>query len=539
MANNFVKKLDRQQWVSVSPAPNAHAAGMGIAVDLRNDNSHNPYIGQLVSATVMNRYNIVQKAWNFVGSPALAGTYGAGAGAVFAPSCGQMGSIGAGCTTTSIVTTTVLGASIAVNQLSDKGDGYGFRIRIKGNSSGGSGLTEERMIIANTGGVSHSPTIILDSALTFTPQNGDTYEILGGRYFGLSAGALASGIWKNFDAVHSGITTCSNTNLPATIGTEFSALALDELYVPYDRTPGEGFLGDTALYNNSEYDCLQATGSAAGTITGQASGGDASVLQNEYRNFQIRIVEDTARPTSVGQRRIIASHTAGANPIYTLGSNWSVTPSTNAKFTIEYPNLIILRNAGNAVVYTYNYSGASINNGTTTLANDAWSNTYFGNAPAVMSSGCTMFPSFGIQPDSAKNSRHSFIFCFRGGGSSLDLLDIAGGASGSWSSASGIPYDGAVAIGAGTCGKYAPACCQGRYGYMNIYTASAANQMFRFDVKNRILAPIASTDWIQTGTATNGDRVATFPIIYGADKYTGILLVSHLSTISFELIVQV
>ena len=55
---------------------------------------------------------------------------------------------------------------------------------------------------------------------------------------------------------------------------------------------------------------------------------------NEYRNFQIRIVEDTVNPTAVGQRRNITSHTAGASPVYTVPA-WTVTPSANANFVIE------------------------------------------------------------------------------------------------------------------------------------------------------------------------------------------------------------
>ena len=131
MANIFKKGLDRQTWVQTYPSPSAHAAGMGLASDLRNDASRNPFLYQLASATVLNRYHILQKAWNFVQSPALGGTFGAGAGATFAPSCGLMGSIGAGCSTTKIVTTTAI-TSVGANMLANRGGGtYGFRVRIK------------------------------------------------------------------------------------------------------------------------------------------------------------------------------------------------------------------------------------------------------------------------------------------------------------------------------------------------------------------------------------------------------------------------
>ena len=120
MAHEFVNGIHRQQWDAVASTPNAHAAGMGIAADLRNDRSRNPFIFQLASNTVLNRYNAIQKAWNFVISPGLAGTFGAGAGCVFAPSHALTGAIGAGCTVRSIVTTTVITA-VAPNMFANRG----------------------------------------------------------------------------------------------------------------------------------------------------------------------------------------------------------------------------------------------------------------------------------------------------------------------------------------------------------------------------------------------------------------------------------
>jgi len=546
MSNNFKKVIDRQMWVQTAPAPNAHAAGMSLAVDLRNDISRNPFVYQLASATVLNRFNIVTKSWNFIQSPALGGTFGAGTGMVFAPSLGVNGNIGAGCTTTSIVTTTTLTA-VGVNMLANRGGSgdYGFKVRIKGSAAGSSGKTEERWIIANTGGT--TPTLTLDTPLTFTPANGDTYEILSGRIFMLNAGALAATSFRSIELATNTLASLSNTNLPATVATDFSGIALDEQYVPHVRMPGEGFIVGTGTYDLDcscgVKNCLTATATGASTISGQASGGDFGVLTNEYRNFQIRIVEDTVTPTAVGQRRIIASHTGGTldsyvTPVYTLGSNWAVQPSANAKFVIEYPNLLLVWSSGTAVTYTYNYGPATINNGTNSIATNAWHVTYFGNRGGNMGAGCTTFASFGIEPDVAKNSRHSFIYSFRGGGAStLDVLDIAGGTNGAWSNA--IVYDGAVTLTTGSCGKYAPFDNEGKFGYLNSYTASAINQIYRFDVKNRVLSPFTPTDWIQAGTAAAGDRLGTYCALDGNDKYTVGFLIAHTSTISQEIIVQV
>lgn len=536
MANNFIQGIDRQKWVQVMNSPNAHAAGGSLASDLRNDCSRNPFIYQLVSATVLNRFNIKTKAWSLCVNPGLGGTFAAGAGAVFVPSHGLNGTISTGCTTTSVTTSTTITA-VGVNMLANRGGSgdYGFKIRIIDDAAGASGKIEERWIVGNTGGT--TPTITLDTALSFTPANGSHYEILGGRVMMFSAGALAATIFRSFELSTNTLTSLSNTNLVATIATDFSGVALDEQYVPYDHIPGEGFVVGASTYDAvNPKRCLLATATAAGTITGQASAGDASVLQNEYRNFAIRIVEDTAIPTAVGQHRIIASHTAGASPVYTLGANWGVTPSANAKFVIEYPNQLLVWNGGNAVTYTYNYSDYVQNNGTASINANAWSATYFGNRGGNMAAGCTSFCSFGIEPDPAHNARHSFIYSFRGGAATLDVLNIAGGTAGSWENAA--VYDGSISITTGSCGKYAPCDNEGKFGYMNIYVASATNQIYRFDVKNRVLTPFSPTDQIQAGTAAAGDRIATFVALNGTEKYQLVFLLSHLSTIAQEVIVQ-
>ena len=541
MANNFKRVIDRPYWVQTSPSPNAHAAGGSLTTDLRNNTTMNPFVYNLVSAAILNRYNAVTKAWSLIANPGLGGTFGAGAGTVFAPSLSLVGAIAAGSTTTKVATSTVLTA-VGANMLANRGGSgdFGFMIRVTGSTAGSSGKIEERWITGNTAGT--TPTFSLDTALTFTPAAGDTYEILGGKVYMMSAGALAATSWRSFEVTTNTLASLSNTNLPATISTDHSSVALDEQYVPYNHIPGEGFVVGAGTYDASGIvkRCLTATATAAGSITGQAAAGDVTVLQNEYRNFQVRIVEDTINTTAVGQRRIIASHTAGASPVYTLGSNWTVTPSSNAKFVIEYPNLILVWSTANAVTYTYNYGNATVNNGTNSITANAWHVTYFANRGGNMGAGCTSFQSFGIQPDVDKNARHSFIWSFRGGNSTtLDKLDIAGAINGTWTAA--VVYDGLgmANLNTGTCGNYAPFDNEGKFGYMNIYVASALNQIYRFDTKNGVLTPFTPTGTVQAGTAAVGDRIASICAIDGTDKYTLVYLVNHLSTIGQEIIVQV
>jgi hypothetical protein len=538
MANTFKKVIDQLVWRQVNPAPNAHAAASSMASDLRSDVSRNPFVYQTISNTVLNRYNITTKAWQPITSMALAGTFGAGAASAFVPSLGLVGTIAAGATTTSVVISTAFPTPVGTNMLANRGGSgeYGFKLRIIDTVAG---KTAERYITGNTAGT--TPTITVLSSFGFTPATGARYEIIAGRLFSLGAGTVASNIWRSFEVASNTLSTgLSTTNLPATIGTDSDIMVLDEQYTPYDCSPGDGMIKGAYNYDTgvvSRY-ALTATAAASGTITGQATLGDNGVLANEYRNFQIRIVEDTTNVTAVGQRRIIASHTAGPSAVYTLGTAWTVTPSASAKFVIELPNLMLVRSTATTTVYTYNYGDAAVNNGTNSIASAAWSTTYFGAAPAAQAAGGMWMPSWGIQPDAAHNARHSFCYFFRGGAVTLDVLDIAASITGTWTGA--IAYDGnTVTIGVGTCGSYSPFENEGRMFYINAYVASAANQFYRFDVQNRVLSPYTNTDFIQSGTAALGKRIAAYAALDGTDTYDVVLLQSHLSTISQELVVLV
>lgn len=535
MANIFKKAIDRMMWVQSAPSPTVHAAAMSMAADMRNDSTRNPFVYSLHSNALLNRYNVITKAWQLVTTaPLTAGTFGAGSTSAFAPSFGAVGTIAAGATTTSVTLTTALPTAVGVNMLANRGGSgeLGFRLRIIDTAAG---KTEERWIIGNTAGT--TPTITLDAALSFTPATGARYELLCGRLFMLGAGTTAAGIFRTFEPASNTLANRGTTNLPATIGTDSAMLVLDEQYVPYDHKPGEGMIKgghDTDTAGGIRM-AIVATGAAASTITGRASGGDAVVAANEFRNFQIRIVEDTLTPAAVGQRRIIASHTAGPSPVYTLGAAWTTTPSASAKFVIELPNLLVLRSSAATTTYTYNYTDGTVNNGTNSIAADAWSTTYFAAGPAANAAGNLWAPGWGIQPDVARNARHSFQFFFRGGAVTLDLFDIAGGTTGAWTGA--IAYDGNVnSFGVGTTGCYSPFAQEGRFSYVNVYVASAINQIYRFDARNRVFSPYVPTDFIQSGGAASGGRMAAYAAIDGTDRYDVVLLQSHLSAVSQELI---
>jgi hypothetical protein len=75
--------------------------------------------------------------------------------------------------------------------------------------------------------------------------------------------------------------------------------------------------------------------------------------------------------------------------------------------------------------------------------------------------------------------------------------------------------------------------------YMNLYVASGISQIFRFDVENRVLSVFTPTDFLQSGTAALGNRMAAYCSIDGSDTYDTIFLQSHLSTVAQEMVVLV
>lgn len=520
---NFKDIIDKPEWRPLNVAPNAHAAGVSTCSDLRNNEDRHPEIFQLASAVILNAYHVKNDGWMFLGTPALANTFGAGATMAFAPSMGPRGTIGAGCTPTSIVTTTAW--TIGQNMLANRGDGIGFKVRIIGLAAG---VVEERYVKANNAVAAAALTFELTAALSFTPAANDLYEFLSGRVYLLNTGAAGANQFKYWDvATRTFSAGLGYTNLP-TLATDSCLLALDELYVPSTRNPGEGFLG-----------VLVNTGRAANnTITGQAAGGDAGVLQNEYRNFQIRITKDVAIPTAVGQRRLITSHTAGASPVYTLSANWAVNPSTTGvEYVIENADFLLLVTGGTGNIYTYNPTPATITlNAGGTIAADAWANNAFAARGQNFAAGGTLIQAFGITPDTAKNARHSHFHSFRGNLATVDIFDIAGGVTGAWSLAQAIGYpSGGTLPTTATAWACAPATNEGRYAYMVLNTTGL---IFRYDLLNRTVEAWATLRYTQSGTAAVGQRLDRTVFVDGSTKVGFLVLLGHLQTNFFDCLIQ-
>ena len=141
----FKPLIDLPEWRPIANAPAVSAAGTQLVAGLRNNSDRGAYVYMLVNATTLWQYDVEDDDWMQLASPGLTGTFGAGAGAVMMPALGPRGVLAGGNTTTSIVLSTALPAAVAPNQLVNKGNSNGFKIRIIGNSAGGSGKTESAL----------------------------------------------------------------------------------------------------------------------------------------------------------------------------------------------------------------------------------------------------------------------------------------------------------------------------------------------------------------------------------------------------------
>jgi hypothetical protein len=502
MATDFSKikqKLDLPCWQATSQVQNAAAAvqtinvaGSTLVSDKRPSQYAQSLLWLLTSTTQLFQYRTKGNGWTPLLSPALSPSFGAGATGIFAPSQGPRGVLAAGASTTKVILSTALPAAVGINSL------VGQRIRIVGNSAG-LGKTEERTITSNTAGT--TPTITLDTALSFTPAVNNIYEILAGRVFLLGAGAAGAGIWKYYDiATNSMSGNLSTTNLPATIGTASPIVSLDELHTPITGVGGAAINGETGGY----FGTLTATAATGTTLTGQSTGGDVAVLANEYRNFQIRIVEDTTNPTAVGQRRKITSHTAGPSPVYTV-SAWTVTPSATAKYMIENNNDILLWTGTNLTTYAYD-----------PVAN-TWSSSAYAAAPAANAGGSIAFHPFGLELNAEKTQRHSFIYKFRGGNTAtLDIFDISAASTGSWTTNAVYDNQGAVTVTVGASHIYNALDNVAMIAPYQL--ASTQVQMYYFDVEKNSLRSYTPCQAPASGTIAEGDRMGIDFYTDGTDK---------------------
>jgi hypothetical protein len=379
--NGNRKILDLKRWEMCAPAPAATAAAHFV-VSSRCQRQQQLLVQSNALAYLYNPY---EDGWCQVPSPALAGTFGAGASG-----CGVAWSTGSTIGAASLTATAGTTSTITTNQTLAR-DLRGYNIHIL--SGPNAGVTLE--IQSNTIGSSAVITVPVQG-VAFSAST--VFRLIAPRWLVLGAGTLAAGSFRSYDLATNTWTTLAHAGLPATIGTDAKLIS----------TPG---------WIDHEYKS-HATGTAtaggASTLTNSAK----TWATNQWTNYQIRIVSGTG----AGQIRTIASNTG---TVITTSAAWTTQPDATSVYSIEgNDNFVYL--IGNNAVTMYRY--------------DLTANTWSTLSPGVARSGAPTTGMSGHWVHSAPETEWTnesaiqngrYIYSFRGaGGALLDRYDIA---ANSWS----------------------------------------------------------------------------------------------------------
>jgi len=376
-SNGNRKILDLKRWEFCTPAPASTAAGHFI-VSSRHYRQQQLLVQ---SNTAAYLYNPAEDGWVQVPSPALAGTFGAGA-------CGTAASFSTGATAAASSLTATAGTttSLTTNQNLQR-DLRGYSVLIVGGSNAG----RLKTIAANTLGANGVLQFTEAEAAAFDATS--QYRLLTPTFFVLGAGTLAAGSFRRYDFATNSWITLAHAGLPATIGTDGRLIA----------TPAWIDNGFKAFATGT------ATAGGANTLTNGAKNWSS----NQWTNSQVRLTAGSG----AGQIRTVASNTATT---LTLSSAWSTAPDATTQYSLE-GNDDVLYFIGNNAVTLYRYS----------ISANSWSTlsptTARAAAPGAGISGHwihSVSASDWTSETSIRNGR--YLYSFRGGaGTLLDRYDIA------------------------------------------------------------------------------------------------------------------
>lgn len=524
--NSNIKVLDRKEFQMMTPAPVATAAGMFV---ITPGSGYKDYAMFVTSATVQYLYSHDEDGWIQIPSGALAGTFGAGACGAYSP--WSVTYTANGGSTTSV---TVASGTHNING-TVRGDTIEFL-------SAGTATGQRRKIVAvsNVGGTGNV-TLTFDYPVATSILTSHTFRITSGRFFVMSAGTTAAGMWKSFDmGTLAWQASLGTTNLPATWGTDGKAVSSARVAnVLGNGTATSGstttivdtsknwavdeFKGFYVLIvdGTGEGQCAKITSNTATTLTvevphtggplavapaassvyqirsidvlasGVATSGSATTLVNsaktwtvnQWTNYQLRIVSGTG----AGQIRTIVSNTAN-----TLTIGTGATLDATSVYEIE-PNEDFIYLAGNNAVTMYRYSVSA--------------NTWTVMAPTVARGAA---PSTGmcldfvgetgntIWADESNVQDGRYIYSMRGGaGALIDRFDIAGGTAGAGAWAA-VTYVGAETFTTGS-----SAFQFGKYLYIK---KDATHRYFKFDIPGNYIEPF-TTDLFPDGAALLGQKL--------------------------------
>jgi hypothetical protein len=467
--NGNRKILDLKRWEFCTPAPASTAAG-SFLINCKDNRQQEMYV---LSNTVQYLYLPNEDGFVIIPSASLAGTFGAGA-------CGAAYNWSTGTTLAASLTATGGSSTTLITNQTLARDLRGYSIQILS----GPGAGDIRTISSNT--IGSNATVTVGSAFSATITASSTYRLLTPVFYVLGAGTLASGSFKKYDFATNTWTTLSNTNLPATVGTDSKLIA-------------------TQAYTNNSFTSF-ATGTAtSGTVSTIVQTGKTWTT-NQWVNYQVRITSGTG----LGQIRTISANDSTS---LTVGSNWTTTPDATSQYSIE-ANEDFIYYMGNGAVTLYRYS-ISTNTWSTLTPVSARAAAPGAGMSGHWVSGST--DSTWTNESSIINGRR--IYSFRGGGSaSLDYYDIP---SNTW--VSGITYAPLTeTFTTGT--KYVQT---GNFLYIQ---RDGTGRWFRYNFVTSEMDPWNTMTYTQ-GTTIVGDTAFDVDYIDGATSIKYIYMILNTSSV--------
>lgn len=466
--NGNRKILDLKRWEMLSPSPLAATAGSMV------EGSRHFRQQQLLvrSNTEAYLYLPLEDGWVQVPSPALAGTFGAGASA-----CSGAFSIGTATAAASLTATGGSTTTIITNQTLAR-DLRGYSVHILAGPN--AGVTLE--IVNNTIGANATITVAAQAS-AFSAST--VYRLITPVWYVVGAGTLAAGSFRKYDFATNTWTTLSQTGLAATLGTDGRLIA----------TPSWIDSGYLAFGSGT------ATGGGASTLT--QTGKTWTV--NQWTNSQVRIVSGTG----AGQIRTIASNTADT---LTTSAAWTTQPDATSVYQITGNDDFIYYLGNNAVtLYRYSISANTWTTLTPGVARAA--------APGAGAGGHWIYnvtASDWTSESVIQNGR--YLYSFRGtAGAALDRYDIA---ANSWAALTYSPATETFTTGT----KYV---YLGDFLYMQ---KDATGRWFRYD-----LARSAMDGWntmlYPNSTAIVGDTAFGVSYFDGATRIDYAYMLLNSSTI--------
>jgi hypothetical protein len=376
--NGNRKILDLKRWEFCAPSPVASVAGSFI-VSSRHFRQQQMLITSNTAAAV---YNPSEDGWVNLPSPALAGTFGAGAS-------GTAGAWSTGATVgvASLTATAGTTSTITTNQTLAR-DLRGYKILIMAGPNNGLALD----IVSNTIGTNAVITVATQAS-AFSAST--VYRLLTPRFYVVGAGTLAAGSFRAYDYATNTWTTLSQTGLPASLATDGKLISTPSIVDGAFKSFASG----------------TATSATATTLVQTGKTWTAS----QWINSQVRITGGTG----AGQIRTITANTADSLTVAT----WTTTPDATSTYDIS-GNDNFLYYIGNNAVAMYRYD----------IAANTWSTL----SPGVARGGAPTTGMSGHWVHSAPETDWTneslilngrYIYSFRGAaGALLDRYDIAGNA---------------------------------------------------------------------------------------------------------------